>query len=97
MPNNRFLGDLDDGEMLKKSLKVEETYMGDNFLASLCILGGLCLAVHFEQLTKQFDGIPLIVAYGLPVSGKSKAVEAAMALIGQKEKIGGKHFSPYFT
>ena len=82
--------------MLEKLLKVEYECMGDNFLPSLSILGGLCLAVHFQQLTEQFDGIPLIVAYGLPVSGKSKAVEAAMALIGQKDKIGGKNFVLYF-
>ena len=79
--------------MLEKLLKVEYECMGDNFLPSLSILGGLCLAVHFQQLTEQFDGIPLIVAYGLPVSGKSKA---AMALTGQKDKIGSKNFLLYF-
>ncbi len=64
--------------------------MKENFLPSLFIIGGLGLAVHFEQLTGQFDGVPLIVAYGKPVSGKSTAVEAAMALIGQLEKVGGE-------
>jgi hypothetical protein len=29
--------------------------MGDNFLSSLLVLGGLDLAVHFEKLIKQVD------------------------------------------
>ncbi len=83
------LGSLDDGGTLKRLIDVQYECMGENFLPSLFVLGGLCLAVHFEQLFNQFDGVPLIVAYGAPVSGKSTAVEAAMAVIGQSEKIGG--------
>jgi hypothetical protein len=45
--------------------------------------------VHYEQLSKLFSGVPLIMAYGKPVSGKSTAVEAAMAVIGMEKKIGG--------
>ena len=64
--------------------------MGKNFLSLLFVLGGMSLAVHFEQLSSQFDGVPLMIAYGSPVSGKSTAVEIAMAIIGQSEKVGGK-------
>jgi tRNA uridine 5-carbamoylmethylation protein Kti12 len=40
------------------------------------------------------DGIPLIMAYGYPVTGKSTAVNAAMAVIVQnsRENIGGIKF-----
>ena len=62
--------------------------MGDNFLSSLLVLGGLDLAVHFEKLIKQVDGVPLVMAYGSPISRKSTAVEIAMALIGKFKKIG---------
>ena len=65
--------------------------MGDNFQASLLVIGGLVLAVHSERIMAIYgDGVPLIMAYGLPVTGKSTAVEAAMAIIGQREKTGGK-------
>lgn len=64
--------------------------MGNNFASALLVLGGVGLAVHFEQLTRLYDGVPLIMAHGEPVSGKSTAVQCAMAVIGQEEKIGGK-------
>jgi hypothetical protein len=68
---------------------IQEKYMAENFPSTLLVLGGVGLAVHYEQLSKLFSGVPLIMAYGKPVSGKSTAVEAAMAVIGMEEKIGG--------
>ena len=64
--------------------------MAGNFNSALLVLGGVGLAVHYEQLSELYNGVPLIMAYGQPVSGKSVAVEAAMAVIGQDEKTGGK-------
>ena len=84
-----FKGDLDSGEALKRMIKIQEKYMAENFLSSLLVLGGVGLAVHYEQLSTLYNGVPLIMAYGKPVSGKSTAVEAAMAVIGQEEKTGG--------
>jgi hypothetical protein len=84
-----IVGGLDGGKCLKEVIKFLESCVGDNFLSSLLVLGGLGLAVHFEQLIKQVDGVPLIMAFGTPISGKSTAVEIAMALIGKFEKIGG--------
>ena len=64
--------------------------MGNNFNPSLLIIGGLVLAVHYEKIMQIYgEGVPLIMAYGHPVSGKSKSVEAAMAIIGQTNNIGG--------
>ena len=65
--------------------------MGDNFPSALLVLGGVGLAVHYEQLASIYDGVPLIMAYGNPVTGKSSAVQAAMAVIGQERKIGGEN------
>ena len=73
-----------------KLIDVQKRYMGKNFASALFVLGGVGLAVHFEQLTSLYDGIPIIMAYGEPVTGKSTAVRCAMAVIGQDEKIGGK-------
>ena len=45
-----------------------KSYMGENFFSALLIMGGMGLAVHFEQLSQLF-GVPLIMAFGQPVSG----------------------------
>lgn len=84
-----FLADLDSGESLASLLSVMEAFMGSNFLPSLLVLSGVGLAIHYEQLTSIYDGVPLVMAYGHPVSGKSTAVDAAMAIIGQRNNIGG--------
>lgn len=41
-------------------------------------VGGMGLAIHLELLRSSNDGIPLVMAHGLPVSGKSLAVGVAM-------------------
>ena len=64
--------------------------MKGNFASALLMIGGVGLGVHYEQLVNSLDGVPLILAWGKPVSGKTTAAHAAMALIGQRENIGGK-------
>ena len=44
----------------------------------------------FHLLYNTMCGVPITVAIGDPVSGKSTAVEAAMAVINQRDSIGGK-------
>jgi len=41
-----------------------------------------------------YDGVPLIVAWGKPVSGKTTAAKSAMALIGQQDAVGGIQAQP---
>lgn len=84
-----FSGELDSGEALKGMISVMDKYMKGNFPAALLVIGGVGLAIHFEQLVDSLDGVPLIMAWGKPVSGKTTAANAAMAIIGQKESIGG--------
>lgn len=36
-----------------------------------------------------YDRVPLILAWGKPLSGKTTAAKTAMALIGQHEEVGG--------
>ena len=71
-------------------LNIQKQYMGTNFASALFVLGGVGMGVHFEQLMQFFEGVPLVMAYGVPVSGKSTAVQCAMGVIGQEDKIGGK-------
>ena len=52
------------------------------------MLGGMGVAIHYEQLTSLYDGVPLIMAFGDPVSGKS-AAEMAMSLFSGGACIGG--------
>jgi len=68
---------------------VMNKHLGSNFPSTLLTLGGIGLAVHYEQLCNLNDGVPLILAWGKPVSGKTTAAKAAMALIGQQEAVGG--------
>ena len=65
--------------------------MADNFPSALLILGGVGVGVHYEQIVKLYGGVPIIMAYGHPVSGKSTTVNAAMAVIGQQDNIGGNN------
>ena len=80
---------LDDGTALREVILIQEKYLGENFPATLLILGGMGLAIHYEQLASLYDGVPLIMAFGSPVSGKSLAVEMAMSLLSIRESIGG--------
>ena len=36
-----------------------------------------------------YKGVPLVIAYGLPVCGKSRSVQIAMALIREVQSVGG--------
>ena len=80
---------LDRGNVLREIIQVEYKFMGNNFVPSLLTIGGMGLALHYEELAIQYDGAPLIMAYGLSVSGKSLAVSIAMALMGDQTSIGG--------
>ena len=67
-----------------------ESFYGGDISAVLLVLGGTAMAFHDQQLTKLVGGVPPTLAVGDPVSGKSTAVECAMALFNQRECIGGK-------
>ena len=45
-----IVGNLDSGVSLKQVIMVEKKYMGENFFSALLMMGGMGLAVHFEQL-----------------------------------------------
>ncbi|XP_068738969.1 uncharacterized protein [Montipora capricornis] len=62
--------------------------MGINFVPALLVIGGMGLALHYEELVGLYDGVPAILAYGLHVSGKSLEVQITMSLIGDKTSIG---------
>lgn len=49
----------------------------------------VAMSFHFKLLHKPVGGVPPTIAIGDPVSGKSAAVEAAIAIFWQRDSIGG--------
>ena len=83
-----ILGIDHDSRALKKLLEFQESALSDNnALAALLVVGGVVLGVHYAIM---HIGVPTTIALGLPVSGKTKAVEAAMSILGGTEGVGGK-------
>ena len=70
-------------------IKTMHKFMQGNFPSALLMIGGVGLSVHYEQLANSFDGVPLILAWGKPVSGQTTAAKVAMSIIGKRESIGG--------
>ena len=66
--------ELDNGNTLKLLVEKLGSLMKSNFESALMLLGGMGVALHYEQLNSLFDGIPITMAHGLPISGKSLAV-----------------------
>ena len=73
--------------VLKELNDIQRLHMGENFVPALLILGGMGMALHYQKLFQLYDGVPLIMAYGLPVSGRSLAIQIAMSLIGETKSI----------
>ena len=71
--------------------------MKANFPSTLLMIGGVGLAVHYDQLVNSLDGVLLTLAWRKPVPGETTAAHAAMALIGHRETIEGKIASIMFS
>ena len=67
-----------------------ESFYGGDISGVPLVLGGTAVAFHYQQLTMLVGGVPTTLVVGDPVSGKSAAIECAMALFNQRECIGGK-------
>lgn len=67
-----------------------ESFYGGDISGVPLVLGGTAVAFHYQQLTMLVGGVPPTLVVGDPVSGKSAAIECAMALFNQRECIGGK-------
>ena len=81
---------MDGGESLKQMVDQMEKFFDDDIHAALLVLGGVAMSFHFELLHNSLGGVPSTLAVGDPVSGKSKAVEAAMAIFDERDSIGCK-------
>ena len=69
-----------------------EKFFEDDIHAALLVLGGVAMSFHFKLLHNS-GGVPPTLAIGDPVSGKSKAVEAAMAIFDEQDSIGCKLYT----
>jgi len=67
-------------------INIMDKYMKGYFPSAVLMMGGVELAVHHEQLLNILGGVPLILAYRTPVSGKTTAANAA------RRKIFWDHF-----
>ena len=79
---------LDHGERPKDSITIQHKCMGDNFGPALMTLRGFGVALHYKELSKLYDRVPLIMPCGLLVSGKSLAVQIAMVMMGENKSVG---------
>ena len=74
-----------------------QKFFDDDIHAALLVLGGVAMAFHFQLLHNSLGGVPPSLAIGDPVSGKSKAVEAAMAIFDERESIGCELYTCEFS
>jgi hypothetical protein len=81
-------GELDHGETLKQLLIHLEPFFGNDIYAAMLVMGGVAMSFHFDLLYNTMGGVSRTVVIG--ASGKSTAVEAAMAIFNQRDSIGGK-------
>lgn len=89
-----IIGPLDNGEALKSLLNAMQDFFKTNFISSLMLIGCVILGIHYKKagtLQNRKVSIPIVMAYGLPVSSKSTALGCALSIIGQNDvPMGGK-------
>lgn len=56
-------------------------------MPALLTLGGLGVALHYENPLQLLHGVPWIMSYGLPVSGKSLSIGIAISIIRENKTI----------
>ena len=71
--------------------QLDKLFFEDDIHAALLVLSGVAMSFHFELSHNSLGGgVPPTLATGDPVTGKSKAVEAAMAIFDERDSIGCK-------
>jgi hypothetical protein len=85
---------LDQGQTLKSLIQQLVSFFDDDIYAALLVLGGTAMSFHYDLLHSLIGGVPITMAIGDPVSGKSTAVEAALALFDERESVGGWWIKP---
>ena len=71
------------------TVDIVSTLPGFLEVLGLLVIQGLGLVLHYQMLSELYDGVPLVMTYGLPVSGKSLAIQIVMSVIGEDKSIGG--------
>ena len=66
-------------------LAMQKSYV-NNFPSALLALGAQLLNLHYECMVQQVaDGVPIAVLYGDVQCGKSRAMQAALSLLGTQQ------------
>lgn len=66
-------------------LKLYEIIEKHNYISSILVIAGVCLAFHYELLLDLYGGCPITVALGEAETGKSTAIRAGLAVFGGDE------------
>ncbi|CAB4026318.1 Hypothetical predicted protein, partial [Paramuricea clavata] len=81
-------GMLDQGQMLKSLIQQLVSFIDDDINVALLVVGGTVMSFHYDLLHSLIGGVPITMAIGDPVSGKSTTVEAMLALFDERESVG---------
>ncbi|XP_074637112.1 uncharacterized protein LOC141895231 [Acropora palmata] len=70
------------------TVDIVSTLLGLLEVLGLLVIQGLGLVLRYQMLSELYDRVPLVMTYGLPVSGKSLAVQIVMSVIGEDKSFG---------
>ena len=68
---------------LSKVVALLKITMQHNFYASLLMMAGCIMSLHYKSIVNRFNGCPSIVAEGPSETGKSTALKVALTLTGE--------------
>ena len=72
-------------KLLCDLLELMEIIEKHNYISSILVIAGVCLAFHYELLLDLYGGCPITVALGEAETGKSTAIQAGLAVFGGDE------------
>ena len=70
---------------LQPLLSVLEERLRHNFYPALLLLGSATLILHYQEFIEKIRYCPIPLAFGTSGTGKTTALECAMALVGARE------------
>ena len=56
-----------------------------NDISALLTLSGMLMAFHYESVLSLWSGCPIVIAIGLPETGKSTAIKLGLSMVGMDE------------
>ena len=82
--------DFDNGEALRELMLAEKELLQNNFPQALMCHAASGMAANYDLLIEEFEGCPMPVLKGEPLSGKTTSMKAALSVFGIKKSFSGK-------